>query len=457
MNKRKRNGKPEDRLPPHSVEHEQAIIGCLLLHSGVYDEVRQRLHEPGVFYDLRNQTIWSVVDELKQANKSVSVLSVREHLSKKGELENVGGYTYLTGLQEQAAPPTVIDESLDVLVEKWMLRKIVRFSTEAVTSCYDSGEAHEVLSSIQTQISDCIAYSTPRKAKLIREYTKQAMRELEEFFESDSNVPGIPTGFDDIDKMTSGFGPGEIVVLASRPSVGKTALAMNIAEHVAIRESMPVGIFSLEMNGASIAKRIISATSGIDLRRLRRDLDGEQHLPELTKAARKLFKAKILLDDTPYITIGQLCSKAKLLKAEHGIRLLIIDYLQLIRSDEKFEKRYLEVSMISKRLRSLANELLIPMIVLCQLGREADSRKPRMCDLQESSAIEQDADTVMLMYRKESANPENVIIHIPKQRSGPTGYIKLKFEPEITRFRSANKIDPKDVPDDNPQQALPLS
>lgn len=461
--------KTPDRLPPHSPESEQAVLGCVLLSpQDCLPECIERLKESGKeFYDLRHQTIYTAMLGMFEAQKPVEVITVHQELKDQQKLEQVGGVQYLATLPDTAMSPANLGYYLDVVSEKYLLRKMVRACTEAVTRIYDhEGEVDELVDSVESDILRISESRVQNGALSMKELIKKAVNTVEDYHQRKGVLTGIGTGFIDLDKLTTGFHPGEMVVIAARPSMGKTSLAMNIAEHVALDLNIPVGVFSLEMTADSLTLRMLCSQARVNLRNVKDGFLAERDFTKLTGASVKLAKAPLFVEDTSGLSILQLRAKARRLHQQHGIKLFIIDYLQLLHTtNRRSDTRQEEIADISSGLKCLAKELGVPVIVLSQLNRDVErerGRKPRMSDLRESGAIEQDADFIGLLYRPEikgkdkgegeadneqeaDAIPVNLLI--AKQRNGPANEdIHLTFLKPYTRFESAAKIDQEDQP-----------
>jgi replicative DNA helicase len=452
-----------DRLPPHSPECEIGVLGCILIAPNeVLGEVIPRLKAGAeVFYDLRHQTIYAALVEMFDARAAIDVITVQQRLKDKQLLEQVGGLAYLASLADAVPSPANWSYYLDFVLEKFILRKMITACTNVVARVYDhEGEVDQLMDEVER---DILAISQARvvdNASDIASLVKKSIDTIESFHQRQGQITGIATGFTDFDKMTSGLHEGEMIVIAARPSMGKTSLAMNIAEHVAIEQQAPVGVFSLEMTSESLVLRMLCSRARVNLRNVRDGFLAERDFPKLTGAAGKLQKAPLFIDDASGLSILQLRAKARRMHQQHGIKLFVIDYLQLLNStSRKADNRQQEIADISGGLKALAKELKVPVIVLSQLNRELEkdkSRKPRLSDLRESGAIEQDADVVGLLYKPnqdedgeskmEDSDAVPVNLLIAKQRNGPTGDVNLTFLKGYTRFENAAKISEEDVP-----------
>jgi replicative DNA helicase len=454
-----------DRLPPHSPEAEQGVLGCVLLSpNDCMGECIGRFKEGAeVFYDLRHQTIFSALVQMYDAREAIDVITLQQQLKNKQLLEEVGGIAYLAGLPDTVPSAANLSYYLDIVVEKYLLRKMIHTCTEVVGRVYDyEGEVDALLDEVERDILRISESRVQTQTSTIKDLVKKAITTIEDFHQRQGMLTGVGTGFTDLDKMTSGLHGGEMVVIAARPSMGKTSLAMNIAEHVAIEQRLPVGVFSLEMTSESLVLRMLCSRSRVNLRNVREGFLAERDFPKLTGSAGKLANAPLFIDDSSALSILQLRAKARRMWQQYGIKLFVVDYLQLLHSTaRRAENRQQEIADISSGIKSLAKELSVPVIVLSQLNREIEREKgrpPRLSDLRESGAIEQDADVVGLLYKpkaggddeesggsaEEDAVPTNLLI--AKQRNGPTGDVNLTFLKSYTRFESAAKVSAEDVP-----------
>ena len=457
-----------DRLPPHSPEAEQGVLGCVLLSPNeCLGECVARFKAGGeVFYDLRHQTIFNALVEMYDARQAIDLITLQQRLKDKQLLEQVGGLSYLASLPDTVPSAANLSYYLDIVHEKYLLRKMIRTCTEVVSRVYDyEGEVDALLDEVEREVLRISEARVEAETNTIKELVKRAINTVEDFHARQGMLTGIGTGFADFDKLTTGLHPGEMLVIAARPSMGKTSLAMNIAEHVAIDQKLPVAVFSLEMAANSLVLRMLCSRACVNLRSVREGFLADRDFPRLTNAAGGLSSAPLYIDDTANLSILQLRARARRMWQQYGIKLFIIDYLQLLHSTaRRVDNRQQEISDISGGIKALAKELEVPVIVLSQLNRELErdkSRKPRLSDLRESGAIEQDADLVGLLYKADSNDPSKparddddeveqealpVNLLIAKQRNGPTGDVYLTFRKPYTRFESAAKVSDADVP-----------
>jgi replicative DNA helicase len=450
-----------DRLPPHSPEAEQGVLGCVLLSPGdcLGDCVEKFKSGSEVFYDLRHRTVYEVLVEMYDKREAIDVITLQQRLKDKQQLDQVGGIAYLASLPDTVPSAANLGYYLEIVQEKHILRKMIQTCTEVVGRVYDhEGEVDALLDEVERDILRISEARVEGKTDKIKELVKKAITTIEDYHQRQGMLTGVGTGFTDLDKMTSGLHGGEMIVIAARPSMGKTSLAMNIAEAVSIDQKLPVGVFSLEMTSESLVLRMLCSRSRVNLRNVREGFLAERDFPKLTGAAGKLANAPLFIDDTSGLSILQLRAKARRMAQQYGIKLFVVDYLQLLHSTaRRAENRQQEIADISNGIKSLAKELNVPVIVLSQLNRELEKdkdRKPRLSDLRESGAIEQDADVVGLLYKpsreEEDAFEEQdavaVNLLIAKQRNGPTGDVHLTFLKSYTRFESAAKVSDDDVP-----------
>jgi replicative DNA helicase len=454
-----------DRLPPHSIECEQGVLGCVLLspNDSMGETITKLKMGAEAFYDLRHQTIYENLAEMYDSREAIDIITLQQKLKNKNLLEQVGGLAYLAGLPDKVPSAANLSYYLDHVREKFLLRKMIRTCTDVTGRVYEyEGEVDMLLDEVEKEILQINESRVEASTKKIRDLVTNAITMVEDYHSRQGALTGLGTGFTDLDKMTSGFNPGEMIVIAARPSMGKTSLAMNIAEHVAIDLKLPVGVFSLEMTAESLVLRMLCSRAQVNLRNIRDGFMAERDFGKITGSAGKMTAAPLFIDDTAGLSILQLRAKARRMSQQHGIKLFVIDYLQLLHSTARkaADNRQQEISDISNGIKSLAKELKVPVIVLSQLNRELEkdkNRKPRLSDLRESGAIEQDADLVGLLYKPSSdedddggvqdeANGIAVNLLIAKQRNGPTGDVNLTFLKQFTRFVSAAKVSHEDVP-----------
>lgn len=457
-----------DRLPPHSIEAEQGVLGCILLSpNDCLGECIEKLKTGrAVFYDLRHQTLFQALIEMYDEKQAIDLITLQQWLKNKQQIEGAGGLGYIAGLSDAVPSAANLQYYLEIVLEKYLLRRMVQTCTEITGRVFDyEGEVDALLDEVERDILRISEDRVSGANLSIKELVNRAITKIEEFHKNQGMLMGVGTGFVDLDKMTTGLHEGEMIVVAARPSVGKTSLAMNIVEHVALDLKAPVGVFSLEMTADQLILRMLCSRSRVNLRDIRDGFLAERDFPKLTGAAGKMAASPLFIDDTGGLSILQLRAKARRMWQQYGIKLFVIDYLQLLHStSRRSENRQQEITEISSGIKALAKELNVPIIVLSQLNRELEKRgpgeRPRLSDLRESGSIEQDADVVGLLYRdtknkdgeddpgdvEQEAIP--VKLFIAKQRNGPIGDVDLTFLKSYTRFESAAKVGPEDVPPD---------
>jgi replicative DNA helicase len=440
------------RIPPQNIEAEQSVLGGILLNNPSLNSVLEIL-EVGDFYHEAHRKIFAAIVDLSDKNEPSDLITLSNILRDKNHLDQAGGMSYLASLVDNVPSAANIAHYSKIVKEKAILRRLIATATDILNKTYHSGvDVDTVLDQAEHAIFE-ISENKIRPAFFpFKEIIKDSIRTIERLYEKKELVTGVPTGFEKMDDMTSGLQKSDLIIIAGRPSMGKTAFALNIAQYAALEASIPVAVFSLEMSKEQLALRMLSAESRVDSQRIRRGFLGETDWPKLITAASRLSEAPIYIDDTPAITVLEMKAKARRLKAEVDLGLIILDYLQLMRGGGYRESREQEISEISRSLKALAKELNVPVVALSQLNRKVEDRtikKPQMADLRDSGAIEQDADVIAFIYRdevydKSEENPERGMaeIIIGKQRNGPTGMIKLAFQEKYTRFENlARSID----------------
>ncbi len=436
-----------DKLPPQNLEAEAQVLGAMLLDKEAIAQAIETI-KPESFYKDANSQIYSAIVNLYDSNQPVDIVTVAEKLKKRKELESVGGAAYISRLIESTPSPTSVNHYLKIVQEKATLRKLIKVASGIFDRCYDGAEdLSDVLDDAERQIFDITQYRGSQGFVRIGDLIKHSIETVENLYQRKEHVTGIASGFTDLDTLTAGFHPSDLVIIAGRPSMGKTSLALNIAEYLSTVENVPTAIYSLEMSKEQLVLRMLCSLARVSAHNVRTGFISEKHdFPRLVNAAGKLATAPIFIDDTPGITALELRAKARRLVAKEGIRLIVIDYLQLMSAGgRRSENRQQEISEISRSLKSLARELNVPILVLSQLNREAEARtdhKPKLSDLRESGAIEQDADLVILLFREEYYEPDNeeakgsAELIIAKQRNGPVGKVNLTFLEDCTHFES---------------------
>jgi replicative DNA helicase len=448
-----------NRTLPHSIEAEQGVLGSMLISPReIIAECVEKINEE-YFYVPAHQTIYVVLVELWNAGQGIDLITFTQVLRDRNLLETVGGASAVTSLFTFVPTAANVTYYLEIVREKYILRQIIAACTESVRRSFEEqDEVHNLLDEVEQKIFSVGEDRFKGQVLTMKDQVMEAIEAIEQLYERRGGITGISTGFAELDRMTNGLHESEMIVIAARPSMGKTALAMNIAEHVAINEKLPVAVFSLEMSSQQLVQRLLCSRARVNLQKVRDGFLAERDFPSLTAAASKLAEAQIFIDDSASLSILELRAKARRLKAQKDIKLIVVDYLQLLRSTTRRaqDNRQLEISEISAGLKGLAKELKLPVLVLAQLNRQPEARtggKPRLSDLRESGSIEQDADLVGLLVRPEiyeedeDARAEKAgeaELIIAKQRNGPVGEIALTFLKEFTRFedRARNVSEP---------------
>ncbi len=439
------------RIPPHSVEAESSVLGGLLLDNGAWDRVGDLLHE-GDFYRFEHRMVFGAIGALINASKPADVITVFEQLIGQGKAEEIGGLAYLNALAQYVPSAGNIRRYADIVRERSVLRKLVSASDEISTTAFNpqGRPVATILDEAEQKIFNIGEEGARNRQgfQAMDTLVVALLDRVQEMADNPNDVTGVPTGFYDLDRMTAGFQAGDLIVLAARPSMGKTALAINIAEHVALNEGLPVAVFSMEMGAAQLAVRIVGSIGRIDQSHLRTGKLTDEEWPRLTEAIEKLRTISLHIDESAGLTSSELRANARRLSRQCGkLGLIVVDYLQLMSGsgNSDGENRATELGEISRGLKMLAKELQCPVMALSQLNRSVESRpdkRPMMSDLRESGAIEQDADIIMFIYRDEyytkdaCKEPGVAEVIIAKQRNGPTGVVKLAFLKPITKFES---------------------
>jgi len=438
------------RVPPHSIESEQSVLGGLLLDNAAWDRVADFINADD-FYRYDHRLIFQTIVKLIAASRPADVITVFEALNSLGKADEVGGLSYLNALAQNTPNAANIRRYAELVRERGVLRKLITVADEISGNAFNpqGKEVKNMLDEAEAKIL-AIAEEGARNKQGFQEIQpllKQVVERIDELYsrENTSDITGVPTGFADLDKMTSGLQPGDLIIVAGRPSMGKTAFSVNIGENVAIESGLPVAIFSMEMGGTQLAMRMLGSVGRLDQHRLRNGQLNDEDWPRLTHAIQKMNDAQMFIDETPALNSIELRARARRLSRQCGkLGLIIIDYLQLMSANNAGENRATEISEISRNLKGLAKELNCPVIALSQLNRSLEQRpnkRPIMSDLRESGAIEQDADVIMFIYRDQVYNPDSpdkgtAEIIIGKQRNGPIGSVRLTFMGEYTKFEN---------------------
>ena len=448
-----------DRKPPHSIEAEMSVLGSMMLDESAVNKAIEILREED-FYLKSHRIIFRTLVELYEERTTTDILSVKDKLEKENKLQEIGGPEYLSALVEAVITPELVTEHAKIVLEKSIYRRVIQVANSILMQAYQEGQPaddlldfaeHKILEIGQRRVSG----GWVKSSKLIVD----VFEEIENLIKrGEGIVSGLPSGFKDLDKLTTGFQPGDLVILASRPSVGKTTLALNIMRYLSIEKNIPTAIFSLEMTKEQLAFRLLCMEARVDAQKIRKGYVDKTEIEKLTNAAGRLSKAPIFIDDTPAISILELKAKARRIVKDEGVKLIAVDYLQLVQGPKDVDNRQQEISAISRSLKALAKELNITVLALSQLSRAVEQRhdkRPQLSDLRESGAIEQDADTVLFIYRPELGKREEEVpeeernlaeIIIGKQRNGPIGTVKLVFLKNQLRFENFTPYE-EEIPD----------
>jgi replicative DNA helicase len=435
------------RVPPHSREAEQSLLGGLMLDEASWEAVADQVTEED-FYFVAHRLIFRALASLAEAGQPRDVVTVSEWLQREGSLETAGGLAYVGTLARDTPSAANVAAYAAIVRARSVLRQLIRIGTDIAQSGYDpqGREVPELIDAAERQVFQIADAGLRNKQGFvpIRRLLTEALDKIDILFQSDNPITGLGTGLIDFDEKTAGLQPGDLVVIAGRPSMGKTSFAMNLAEHAAIRDKVPTAIFSMEMPGQQLAMRMISSLGRIDQSKVRTGRLADTDWPRITSAATLIAEAPMFIDDSPALSPTEIRARARRLKREHGLGLIVVDYLQLMQVPGNKENRTTEISEISRSLKALAKELSVPVIALSQLNRNLEQRpnkRPVMSDLRESGGIEQDADLIVFIYRDEVYNPESpdkgtAEIIIAKQRNGPTGTVRMTFLGQYTRFEN---------------------
>jgi replicative DNA helicase len=451
------------KVPPQNIEAEQSILGGILIDNDSITKVLEILSYDGSdFYRDAHRKLFCAMVTRFEKNMPIDIVTITDALKTSDALESIGGLSYLGALVESTPTAANIAYYARITKEKSILRKLITAATEIVTRCYEGGDSIEDFLDDAERLIFQISHEKEKKSFYpLREIIKDTFHAIEKLYERKEHITGVPTGFSDLDRLTSGLQKSDFIVVAGRPSMGKTALCLNIAQHVACDRGKPVAVFSLEMSKEQLVQRLLSSKARVELHRLRSGFLREDDWGKLTSAIGTLYEAPIYIDDSAAMTVLEMRAKARRWKSELGLELIIVDYLQLMRGRARANNREQEIADISRSLKAMAKELNIPIIALSQLSRRVEQReggKPQLADLRESGAIEQDADVVMFIYRRAQYEPcdcpkdlctcgrrKDAELRVAKQRNGPTGDVKLTFLSEYTTFVDQTQVDYGDV------------
>jgi len=433
------------KLPPQHLEAEQSVLGGILIENEAINRVTEIL-DADDFYRDAHRKIFNALINLSERDEPADLITLTNELRKTDQLDSIGGASYLTSLIDSVPTAANIEYYAKIVKEKAILRKLIQTSTEIITQSYeDRGDVEVFLDEAERAIFEISEKRVRPSFYSIRDIVKESFKTIERLFQKKELVTGIPSGFKELDRMTAGFQPSDLIIIAGRPSMGKTAFCLNVAQYAAIENKIPVAVFSLEMSKEQLVIRMLCSEAHVEGTRLRTGYLNESDWPKLTIAAGNLSEAPIYIDDTAALSVLELRAKARRLKADHGLGMVIIDYLQLMKGRARVENRQQEISEISRSLKALSKELSIPVIAVSQLSRKTEERtgnRPQLSDLRESGAIEQDADLIIFIYRDEiynraedNPNRGKAEVIIGKQRNGPIGKIDLAFLDKFTTFK----------------------
>ncbi|MFC1709461.1 replicative DNA helicase [Candidatus Omnitrophota bacterium] len=437
-----------ERVPPQNIEAEMAVLGSMLIEEESINEVVEMIDE-AAFYKSAHRKIFISILNLFSKNKAVDLITLTEELKNSNELDGIGGVSYLTMLANAVPTAANVKHYARIIREKSILRALINNSTNIVTRAFEPEvNVDDVLDRAESLIFEISDRRVEGNVVSLKDIIKDSIEKIDNLYQQKAHVTGVPTGFIDFDMMTAGLQQADLIVVAGRPSMGKSALALSMAEYAGVVEHIPVALFSLEMSKEQLVQRLLCSHARVDVHKVRSGYFAPSDWPKLTAAAGKLSEAPIYIDDTPAISLMELRAKARRLKSHYDIKLMFVDYMQLMRSSRALENRQQEISEISRSLKALARELNIPLVAVSQLSRAVESRsdhRPQLSDLRESGAIEQDADVVVLLLREEYYTPtvENKGISeviIAKQRNGPVGSLKLSFIKEYARFDNLAQV-----------------
>ena len=437
------------RIPPQNIEAEQLVLGAMLIDPEIIPLVVGML-QPEDFFREGHRVIYQVIMDLYDREEPLDLISLTEELRKQNELERAGGLTYLAFLFSSVPTSVSVEHHAAIVKEKALLRALINVSNRIMHRSYEGREdVQDLLSEVEHRITEISQRGVVRPFKSLREILLEIYDRLQQLQEQENRATGLPTHYVDLDRLLGGLQPGELILLAARPAMGKTSLALNISQNVSLRTKQPVAIFSLEMAKEQLVQRMLCAEARIDQSRFRTGQLADEEWVRLTQAMGLLAEAPIYIDDTPSITVSEIRAKARRLKGEHGLGLLVVDYLQLIHTSRRSENRTQEISEISRSLKALARELEVPVMALSQLSRaveQTQDKRPNLSHLRESGALEQDSDIVLFIYRHDyyftdSEKPNIAEIIVAKHRNGPTGSVEMAFLKEYTKFVNLLKED----------------
>src|SRR5437867_2391927 len=433
-----------ERTLPHNLDAERSVLGAILLHNDAFNFAAEVIDAQDFFRDAHRRICDKMV-KLAERGDAIDLVTLKEELGRSGDLEEVGGPAYITALVDGVPRSMNVEHYARIIKEKATLRSLIFSANKILSTAYEAEEEADVILDRAEHAIFAIADDKIRDGFVaVRDLAQSSLDTIERLHAHKELITGVPTGFVDLDEMTSGLQASDLIIVAARPSMGKTSLVLNIAQHVGTKTDMTVGVFSLEMSKEQLFLRMLTSEARIDAHRLRGGFLGDRDWGKLSQAIGTLSESKIFIDDSPSIGVLEMRAKCRRLSSEHGLHLVIVDYIQLMQGRGRFENRTLELASISRSMKGLAKELNVPVVVLSQLSRAPESRsdhRPQLSDLRESGALEQDADVVIMIYRDDAYNrdPNNpdagtAELIVAKQRNGPTGIVRLAFLREQTRF-----------------------
>jgi len=437
-----------ERPLPHNLEAERCVLGAILIHNDAFN-VAAELIDSSDFFRVAHQRVFDKMVGLNERSQVIDLVTLKDELGRSGHLEDVGGAAYIAGLADGVPRSTNVEHYARIVKEKSTLRNLIYSAGKILSTAYEAeDDAGTVLDQAEQEIFSIAEDRIHTGFVPLSDLVQGSFSTIEQLQKHKGLVTGVPSGFVDLDKLTSGFQPSDLVILAARPSMGKTSLVLNMAQHIGTKTDRAVGFFSLEMSKEQLLMRMLTTQARIDAHKLRGGFLSERDYEQISTALGTLSEAKVFIDDTAGLGVLEARAKARRLKAEHGLDLLIIDYIQLMQGRGRFENRTQELASISRALKGLAKELAVPVIALSQLSRAPETRsdrRPQLSDLRESGALEQDADVVMFIYREEQyeKTPDNenmAEVILGKQRNGPTGVVKMAFLKKYTRFENLSAV-----------------
>ncbi len=434
----------KDKVPPHNLDAEQATLGALLLDWESSISIVLQYLRPEKFYSLQNQKIFTAMLDLYNEGQQCDILSLKEKLREKGELEAAGGVAYISELTDKVPTSANVEYYAQIVKDQALRRTLIRSAADIISQSHnESVDSRTVLEEVQKKIFDLTDSTSTQTYRPIGELVNGVVDNIISLYRNKTSLTGIESGFTELDQMTTGFQPSEMIILGARPSIGKTAMALSMLQHIVVDKRIPAAFFSLEMSDKQVVQRLLVQESRIRADSLRTGFLSYDELTKLQIAAGRIYEAPLYIVDTPNMKLLDLRSVARRLKSKHDIQIIFIDYITLIGSENTAIPRHEQVAEISRSLKSLARELNIPVVVLSQVARSTEGKAPTLAELRESGSIEQDADVVMFLHRERTAEDKNALIEteliVAKQRNGPTGIVKVMFIPYYTKFENISR------------------